>query len=626
MDIDNAKEAVTIGYAEGDSINRVTQNITVPMTGSNGTTISWESNDTEVINISGSSGMVTRPSYTAGDAYVTVTASVYKGGMTSCKEFVLTVVKLPMSDAEAVALDRDALAIGYAEGDSAASVTQNLTLPAGGSNGSTISWASDKGDVISSTGSVTRPANADGDSKVVLTVTINKSSDSTTKEFTLTVKKRDAASSGGRTSSSSTSQSASGTVSISVNGQAQQASGTLTATSEGGKTVATVTVDARKIEEKLNTEGKNSVVTIPVTTGADVVVGEFNGQTVKSMEEKETVIEIKTSTAAYALPASQINITGISAQIGQQVDLKDIKVSIEIAKASQETAKVVENSAKAGEFTIVAPPVEFTVTCTSGDKTVNISSFSAYVERTIAIPSGVDPSKVTTGVVIDPDGTVRHVPTRIVQIDGVYYAKINSLTNSTYSVISHPYEFKDVANHWAKVEINDMGSRMVVSGVGDGMYEPDRDITRAEFAAIIVRALGLKPGIGSNPFSDVKTSEWYCDYIKTAYEYKIISGYRADTFGPMDKITREQAMTMISRAMNLTGLKTEFEEGEAEKLIAAFGDGMQTSDWAKRNVAACVKIGIVSGRDNNIIAPQENITRAEVAVTIRRLLQKSNLI
>jgi hypothetical protein len=386
MDIDNAKEAVTIGYAEGDSINRVTQNITVPMTGSNGTTISWESNDTEVINISGSSGMVTRPSYTAGDAHVTVTASVYKGGMTSSKEFVLTVVKLPMSDAEAVALDRDALAIGYAEGDSAASVTQNLTLPAGGSNGSTISWASDKGDVISSTGSVTRPANADGDSKVVLTVTINKSSDSTTKEFTLTVKKRDAASSGGRTSSSSTSQSASGTVSISVNGQAQQASGTLTATSEGGKTVATVTVDARKIEEKLNTEGKNSVVTIPVTTGADVVVGEFNGQTVKSMEEKETVIEIKTSTAAYTLPASQINITGISAQIGQQVDLKDIKVSIEIAKASQETAKVVENSAKAGEFTIVAPPVEFTVTCTSGDKTVNVSSFSAYVERTIEYP------------------------------------------------------------------------------------------------------------------------------------------------------------------------------------------------------------------------------------------------
>ena len=172
------------------------------------------------------------------------------------------------------------------------------------------------------------------------------------------------------------------------------------------------------------------------------------------------------------------------------------------------------------------------MTCTYGGNTVTLSTFSSYIERTIAIPGDVDPNKITTGVVTEPDGAVRHVPTRITVIDGRFYAIINSLTDSTYSLIWHPLEFKDVDKHWAKEAVNDMGSRMVVSGVGGGRYEPDRNITRAEFAAIVVNALGLKPGTGNNPFKDVKASEWYADYIKTAYGYKIISGYSSDIFGP----------------------------------------------------------------------------------------------
>lgn len=425
---------------------------------------------------------------------------------------------------------------------------------------------------------------------------------------------------------SGTTGTGSAGVDIQVNGKTEKAGTATTSTNINGQTVTTISVDGAKLEQKLNQEGDKAVVTIPVNTKSDVVVGELNGQIVKAMETKQAVLEIKTEAASYTLPAAQINIAAVSAQIGTQVQLQDIKVSIEIAMASSETAKVVENAAKAGEFTIVAPPVEFIVKCTSGEKTVSVSSFNAYVERMVAIPAGVDPSKITTGVVVEPDGTVRHVPTRVVQIDGKYYAKINSLTNSTYSVVWHPYEFKDAANHWAKEDINDMGSRMVVSGVGNDLYEPDRNITRAEFAAIMVKALGLKPGEGSNPFKDVASNEWYADYIKTAYARKIIAGYDEATFGPNDKITREQAMAMINRAMGITGLKVELTDAEKDRLLSGYTDGSLTSGWARSNVAACVKAGIVSGRGTGIVAPRENITRAEVAVIVKRLLQKSNLI
>ncbi|WP_207708939.1 S-layer homology domain-containing protein, partial [Heliomicrobium gestii] len=429
---------------------------------------------------------------------------------------------------------------------------------------------------------------------------------------------------GNNAAPSPTTQSGTG-ASVLVNGREENA-GSVSATTVNNQTVTTVAVDEKKLEEKLRAEGQGAVVTIPFSTKADVVVGELNGQMVKNMETQQAVLEIKKENAIYTLPAQQINIDAVSAQIGSAVALKDIKVNIQIAEPTAQTVKVVENAAIKGTFTIVAPPVEFKVNASYEGKTVDVSKFNAYVERTVAIPEGVDPKKITTGVVIEPDGTVRHVPTKVLQIAGKYYAIINSLTNSTYSVIWHPLEFQDVSKHWAKEAVNDMGSRMVISGVGNDMFEPDRDITRAEYSAIMVRALGLKAGVGNNPFSDVKADQWYTDYIKTAHEYKLISGYEDNTFRPMDKITREQAMAMTARAMKMTRLKVELGDGEAQKQLSQFNDWKESSEWAREDMAACIKIGMVSGRDKGSVAPKESITRAEVATIVRMLLKKSGLI
>jgi hypothetical protein len=245
----------------------------------------------------------------------------------------------------------------------------------------------------------------------------------------------------------------------------------------------------------------------------------------------------------------------------------------------------------------------------------------------IAIPAGVDSAKITTGVVINPDGTTYHVPTRVTNIDGKYYAVINSRTNSAYALVWHPLEFSDVQSHWAKNAVNDMGSRLVIDGGGDGKLAPDRDISRAEFAAIVINALGLmRPGTGKDVFSDVPKDTWYYDAVSIAHEYGIISGYANGTFGPMDIITREQALGMAARAMKITGLKAEFKPGEVESLLAGFIDSAKSADWAKYSMAACLKAGIVSGKSGKMLAPKDETTRAEAVVIVRRLLQKSGLI
>lgn len=433
-------------------------------------------------------------------------------------------------------------------------------------------------------------------------------------------------SNGGSSGGSGTPSTPATGVEILVNGKTETAA-TATTTKEGDKKVTTIVVDDKKVEEKLQKEGNHAVVTIPVKNISDVVVGTLNGQTVKNMENKEAILELKTEKVAYKLPASQINIDEVLKQIGKQVELMDIAVSVKISEPSKDTIKIVEDTASKNNYQVVVKPVEFDITCTNGNKTVAVSKFNAYVERLVAIPEGVDPNKITTGIVFNPDGTFSHVPTEVTVINGKYYAKINSLTNSTYSVIWNPKTFKDVETHWAKDAVNDMGSRLVVSGVGEDRFEPDRDITRAEFAAITVRALGLmRPGVGKDAFNDVTKDTWYYDAVSIASEYGIISGYGDGKFGPMDKITREQAMAMIARAMKITKLKAELNDGEMQKLLEAFGDSGKAADWAKASIAACVKAEIVSGRNGKMIAPKDNITRAEVAVIVKGLLQKSKLI
>ncbi|MGG1555510.1 S-layer homology domain-containing protein [Paenibacillus ferrarius] len=415
-------------------------------------------------------------------------------------------------------------------------------------------------------------------------------------------------------------------INVLVNGKEENA-GTAIESKRNDQTVLTIAVDQKKLDDKLAVEGQGAVVTIPVPSGSDVIIGELNGQMVKNMENKEAVLEIKTDKATYTLPVSQINIDAISAKLGQIASLKDITIRIEISSPPSGTLKLVDQAEGQGSFSLVASPLDFSVTGTYGNTTLEVSKFSQYVERSVAIPEGTDRNKITTGVVIEPDGTVRHVPTKVTSMNGNYFAHINSLTNSTYAVVWHPFEFSDVADHWSKAAVNDMGSRMVINGFEDGRYDPDADITRAEFAAIVVRGLGLRVEKDTvSAFNDVASNAWYHDVIQTAHNFGLIQGFEDGSFRPNDLISREQSMVMIANAMKLTDLTGIQSEEAINGQLQAFTDGQSVAAWAATSVADIVHAGLVSGRSGKMLDPQAYVTRAEVATMMQLLLQKSGLI
>ncbi|MBD2869294.1 S-layer homology domain-containing protein [Paenibacillus arenilitoris] len=393
-----------------------------------------------------------------------------------------------------------------------------------------------------------------------------------------------------------------------------------------GQRVTTIKVDEEKLQRLLEAEGEQAVITIPSAAGSQAVIGELSGRIVQNMGVLKAVLELRTERAAYTLPAERLNIEAIAERIGIDNGLENIKIRLEISELLTEEVSVVEDAADREGATLVVPPLHFKISAVNGDRTEEVSSFGAYVKRTIALPEGIDPERMTTGAAVEADGTLRHVPTKIVTIDGKYYAQINSLTNSIYSVVSHPFTFEDVESHWAKNAVNNMGARMIVSGTGESRFSPDRDITRAEFAAIAVRGLGLRPESGMSVFTDVKPADWFGGAVQTAYEYGIIAGYEDGSFRPHDKITREQAMLMVSKAMAITGLPGVQAGESANRVLEAFSDVGHISNWALSGVGDSVSAGIVSGRSDDELAPKAFMTRAEVATIMQRLLQKSGLI
>ena len=181
-------------------LQHVTQNLTLPKTGKNGSAIAWTfTNDyfyqgLQVARMIDPDGKVTRPPFTAGEKTVTLTATLTLGSAAATKNFEVTVLAVPATDQEAVDADADALMEesilnGNASADS---VMKTLSLPTAGENGSTITWESSNSLYLAADGTVSRPAYSTGDQSVTLTAALTKGEASTQKKFSLTIKRQNA--------------------------------------------------------------------------------------------------------------------------------------------------------------------------------------------------------------------------------------------------------------------------------------------------------------------------------------------------------------------------------------------------------------------------------------------------
>ena len=184
--------------------------------------------------------------------------------------------------------------------------------------------------------------------------------------------------------------------------------------------------------------------------------------------------------------------------------------------------------------------------------------------------------------------------------------------------------FSDISGHANRKAIESLASRGIINGMGGGLFRPDTTMTRAEFAAIIVKGLGL-PLKDDNPFQDVAETDWFFPYVNTAYAYGIVSGISDTEFAPKSTITRQEAAVMTARAAKLCGMDTAMDSVEIRNMLAQFGDYVTVADWAQQAMAFCYREDILDRNDLNI-EPFRKILRCEIAQMVYQMLDSAKLL
>lgn len=168
--------------------------------------------------------------------------------------------------------------------------------------------------------------------------------------------------------------------------------------------------------------------------------------------------------------------------------------------------------------------------------------------------------------------------------------------------------FTDLSGHWAAANVQSLVQKGAIAGYADGSFKPDNNISRAEFATVLVKAFNLNVQSGK-VFNDTQ-NHWAKEYIATAFSQGIVTGINADQFAPDAEISREQMAIMIVKAAQLTGGQNTLQ----------FIDQQQVSSWAVDAVQIAAENKIMSGYPDNSFRPQNSASRAEAVTAIVKAL------
>jgi len=190
-----------------------------------------------------------------------------------------------------------------------------------------------------------------------------------------------------------------------------------------------------------------------------------------------------------------------------------------------------------------------------------------------------------------------------------FYQKVG-----TYALMESERSFEDIHIPWAQQYIEIMAGRQIINGRTEQSFVPSASITRAEFAALLLRALQLPEAEDELlPFEDVSMHAWYARELTTAWRFGLMSGVSATQMAPHGEITREEMAVMMYRAYQI--MDGQFEPSD---ILSKYEDQAEISGWAIEGMDFAVSFGFIQGRTEQQLAPGGIATRAEAAVMLNR--------
>ncbi|MFC3801895.1 DUF4073 domain-containing protein [Cohnella sp. GCM10012308] len=186
---------------------------------------------------------------------------------------------------------------------------------------------------------------------------------------------------------------------------------------------------------------------------------------------------------------------------------------------------------------------------------------------------------------------------------------------------ANPKAFGDIANHWGKSYIDFVAERELFVGVSDRTFAPNTGMTRAMLATVIgrlyERSYGPLAATGQHAFTDVNYDSWYGAYLDWAASNGIVQGVGGTRFDPDRQVTRQELAAMLYRFAQFIKADTEAASGSE----LSYSDASAIDAWARQAVLYGQNNGLITGRQNGAFAPDETATRAEVAAILKRFIE-----
>jgi hypothetical protein len=200
----------------------------------------------------------------------------------------------------------------------------------------------------------------------------------------------------------------------------------------------------------------------------------------------------------------------------------------------------------------------------------------------------------------------------------VIVAALVALVTTTSSVQATP--FIDVrSTDWYAEAVGALSDAGVINGRADGTFGPDDPVTRAEFAVLLVRSLGLAP-TGGHPFLDFPHGVWFESSVAALYNAGLTTGLSATEYGPYRTISRQQAVSLTVRALAyrlerlpLTGISLDLAPSEVETWLQGYSDRDSISAVHRPAAASACRLQLLAGQVDTTFRPFALMTRAETA-------------
>ncbi|MCL5058188.1 MAG: S-layer homology domain-containing protein [Actinobacteria bacterium] len=208
------------------------------------------------------------------------------------------------------------------------------------------------------------------------------------------------------------------------------------------------------------------------------------------------------------------------------------------------------------------------------------------------------------------------IPSSIYQEEGRISCAVRDL--GTLALVrdqNPPVSFVDMEGHWAEEIVSGLAGEGIISGYPGNIFDPSRQVTRAEFSVMLCRVFGWGPEEGRAGFRDeAAIPGWAGGFVMAAYNKGVISGYEDRTFLPARQVTRAEMAAMVCSALSL-------EPAKNVRLDSVFRDGGSIDKWAVGPVSAVYATGLMKGDNENSFRARDRATRAESAVLMDNVLK-----